>query len=294
MRCTGSQYSTFLMTVDCSSQTGSFSHLTRTTMSGPCLLPEILDCAVDLLYNEPETLKTCCLVSKSWVPRTRRHLFADIKFRSAGDLRLWKKTFPDVANSPAYHTRTLFIGCPAFVVAADTEEGGWLRPFSGVTSLDVDNGKWLISTLSTPLVSFFKFASTFKSLSISPILLPCPELFNFIRSSPQLEDLSLMGDDKSLGNDDNQNRSQPVVSSTSPPLTGTLSLTIFGGMGGTVRHLLDLQSDLQFRELKFVWDRKEDLRWITKLVEECSHTLESLYVACILGGTSVSHPCPRQ
>ena len=37
-----------------------------------------------------ETLKECCLVSKSWVSRTRKHLFADIKFRPAVALELWK------------------------------------------------------------------------------------------------------------------------------------------------------------------------------------------------------------
>ena len=64
------------------------------------LPPEILDSVIDLLHDEPETLKQCFLVSKSWVPRTRRHLFAYIKFRSASDLRSWKKAFPDVADSP--------------------------------------------------------------------------------------------------------------------------------------------------------------------------------------------------
>ena len=29
---------------------------------------EILDYATDFLYDERETLKQCCLVSKSWVP----------------------------------------------------------------------------------------------------------------------------------------------------------------------------------------------------------------------------------
>ncbi|KAF9645264.1 hypothetical protein BDM02DRAFT_3073690, partial [Thelephora ganbajun] len=57
--------------------------LTQTTMSSPHqshLPPEILDYIVDLLHDEPETLKQCCLVSKSWVSRTRKHLFANVEF----------------------------------------------------------------------------------------------------------------------------------------------------------------------------------------------------------------------
>ncbi|KAF9789198.1 hypothetical protein BJ322DRAFT_1000595, partial [Thelephora terrestris] len=46
----------------------------------PYLPPEILDLVTDNLSDEPSTLKACCLVSKSWVPRTRKHLFASVKF----------------------------------------------------------------------------------------------------------------------------------------------------------------------------------------------------------------------
>ena len=57
------------------------------------LPPEILDYIIDLLYDEVETLGECCLVSKSWVPRTRKHLFAEVAFQAAAELELWKKTF---------------------------------------------------------------------------------------------------------------------------------------------------------------------------------------------------------
>jgi len=67
------------------------------------LSPEILDYIIDLLHDKQETLKERCLVSKPWVPRTQKHLFADIMFRSAVDIELWKKTFPDHSSSPAYH-----------------------------------------------------------------------------------------------------------------------------------------------------------------------------------------------
>ena len=112
-----------------------------TTMLKPYLPRETLDHIIDLLRDEQETLKQCCLVSKSWVPRTRKHLFAYIQLRSASNLESWKKTFPDVANSPACHACELLIGCPWLVVAADVEEGGWIRAFSGVTSFGIHGGK---------------------------------------------------------------------------------------------------------------------------------------------------------
>jgi len=51
----------------------------ETTMSRS-LPPEILDLIVDHLHDEPTALKACCLVSKSWVPRTWNHLFALVEF----------------------------------------------------------------------------------------------------------------------------------------------------------------------------------------------------------------------
>ena len=93
-------------------------------MTNPYLPSEILDHIADFLHDEPETLEVCCLVSKSWVPRTRRHLFTNIEFHSVNAIDLWKETFPDPSNSPAYHTRTLLIGHPEVVTVADGEESG--------------------------------------------------------------------------------------------------------------------------------------------------------------------------
>ena len=140
-------------------------------MQNPYLPPEILDHVVDFLHDEPETLKGCCVVSKSWIPRTRRHLFADIKFHSAGDLVLWEKTFPDVANSPAYYTRTLLVDHGRLLQASlvrDVDDD-WIRAFSRVESLEVDS-KSCIRDCSISLTPCHKFSPTLKSFRVDPIL----------------------------------------------------------------------------------------------------------------------------
>jgi len=245
-------------------------------MPNPHLPQEILEYIVDLLHDEPETLERCCLVSKSWVPRTRKYLFTNIYFCSADDLKSWKKTFPDVVNSPACHARTLFVGCPQVVVAADAEEGGWIQAFSGVTSLDVDNGDQYLRASEVPLTPFHKFSSTLRSLRVCPITLPHPQLFDPIRSFPLLEELNLKGRDHLLysGNDTRGPKTVPL--SDSPSFTGSLDLNVLGGSGYIIRQLLGFPNGLHFRKLAFSWDRKEDLRWVTELVARCSHTLESL------------------
>jgi len=246
-------------------------------MTTPRLPPEILDHVIDILHDEPEALKRCCLASKSWVPRTRRHLFANIELRSADDLASWKKTFPDIADSPACHARTLFISCPWLIVAADAGEGGWIRAFSRVAKLDVANDTRYFTVMEISLAPFRKFSPTLKSLCIGPIRLPNAWLFDLICSFPLLEDLSLTGRDKPLFSGDDLHEPQSVGPLTSPAFTGSLDFHILGeGAGNTARQLLDLPNGLHFRKLVLSWDHKRDLWWNAELVTGCSHTLESL------------------
>ena len=257
-------------------------------MANPYLPQEILDSVIDLLHDEPETLKRCCLISNSWVPRTRKYLFADIKFSSASDLESWKKTFPDITNSPAFHARTLFVGCPQFVVAADAEEGGWIQTFSGVKSLDVDTGDQYLRAAAVSLAPFCKFPPTLKSLYVGAIILPYPGLFDLILSFPLLEDLGLAGYDEPALDGSGLHGPQTIVPSTSPVFTGTLEFRRLEGAGDIARQLLDLPNGLHFRKLTLAWDdRAEELQWMMELVAKCSHTLQSLDVTYVFRRMSI-------
>jgi len=103
-------------------------------MSNPRLPAELLDHVVDFLHDTKYALRSCCLVSKLWIPRTRMHLFADVTFLAETRLESWKETFPDPSTSPAHYTKTLFIDC-LLVTVSDAEAGGWIRSFSRVMHL---------------------------------------------------------------------------------------------------------------------------------------------------------------
>ena len=76
-------------------------------MSDPPLPEELLDSVVDFLYDERDALKSCCLVSKSWIPRTLEHIFAQVEFFGTENLESWKTTFPDPSTSPACYAKSL-------------------------------------------------------------------------------------------------------------------------------------------------------------------------------------------
>jgi len=235
----------------------------------PYLPQEILDYTTDLLHDEQETLKQCCLVSKSWVPRTRKHLFADISFSYTDHLEKWKMTFPDPVDSPARHTRSLRISCPWSVTAADAEEGGWIQTFSRVVRLDIqaftpDPDDWDLS-----LVPFHNFSPVLKSLRVVYYTLPRSRVFNLICSLPLLKDLYLI----EIAIYETSYSGIDFQPSALLPLTGTLELDSHR-MGPTVGRLLDLPGDLHFRKLVLTWCSQEDLGWIMALVARCFDTLK--------------------
>jgi len=252
-------------------------------MPNPYLPQETLDHIVGFLHDEPAALKACCLASKSWIPRTRKHLFAEVDFRSSMDLERWKKTFPDPSNSPAHHTQTMYVRCTKLVV---TEGDGLIQPFSRVARLrlfwaSMDNRLTTADDLEKiSLAPFHRFSSTLKSLRMQFLIIPYPQIFSLVSSSPLLEDFALFGLTPSWGNGDDFHGQQAVIPSTSPAFTGCLEFNIRGGIGYPTRRLLDLPGGLRFRELAFSWFEEDDLRWIKEFVMQCIGTLECIDLNC--------------
>ena len=231
------------------------------------LPPEILDLIIDHLQNDPTTLRSCCVIDKSWIPRTRKHLFARIEFHAQklhGEL--WKKTFPNPSNSPAHYTRSLSIRDIPVIIAPDMGEGGWIRTFHSVVHLCLECHGWEAHPDS--IIPFHGLSSTLRSLHLTAAF---SDVFDLICSFPLLEDLALVmfGSEVEI---DGWN-----APSTSPKLTGSLDLRMMRGIGCTIRRLLDLPGGLHFTKITVSCPYK-DLGLTTDLLSRCSDTLESLIV----------------
>ena len=253
-------------------------------MPTPSLPPEILDHTIDTLQDDPKTLRNCCLVAKPWIPRTRKHLFSNIRFHSSERLKSWKKAFPDPSDSPACYARSLFAGCLEVIRA----EAFWIKSFSGVEHLELEAWGDSLEDPDIFLVPFHNFSPTLKSLVVDFVTLPCPKLFKLVYSFPLLEDLTMIC--QFLGNDDDPQALQAVLPSTSPPFTGSLKLTLPRSSETLAHQLLDLPGGLHFRQLDLLWGHEEDTQWVRELVSACSNTLESLNMTCLVPGTFVFIP----
>ena len=257
-------------------------------MSDPHLPPELLDHTVDHLHDDPSTLKECSLVSKSWITRARTHLFAHIEFKNPKTLKSWKRTFPDPLNSPGYLTQTL--SCSQSVT--DKGVGDWIKGFSRVAYLEILGHGLPAAQAKVSFTPYHGFSPTLKSLRLEFSMLPTSKIFNLILSFPLLEDLIVVTYfGASTDGGGGTGRLLTAVQPSNPPkFTGSLDLFMRGGMGPIANRLLSLPGGINFREFTFTWFHKGDAQLITALVEECSHSLKSLKIACATDGMSIQPP----
>ena len=161
-------------------------------------------------------------------------------------------------------------------MAADGEEGGWIRTFSRVVRLEVSSSS---NNSEVTLAPFHAFSPILRSLSLFSTKLPPSQIFGLVCSLPLLEDLMLAI--QRTPNNDDLDVGRPLIGippPSSPVFTGTLRLIIFHRMGPIVRRLLDLPNGLHFRHLILTWVWEDELQWIDALVVECSDTLESITI----------------
>ena len=236
----------------------------------PPLPTEIFDLIVDHLHDELTTLKACCLVSKSWVPRARRYIFAQVMFNSLrSSIQTWMEHFPDPSNSPAHHTRALLFVDPDSIVAAFTVAPTWLHYFCHVKELRMAN---ILPDNSIPasFVQLHGFSPTLKLLHLFYVSVPLPEILDLICSFPLLEDLCLQ---LVTTRGDAGGRDTP---STSPRLTGCL--TVVDLPPPVMRGLLDLPNGLHFAQITASC-HVANTGSVADLISRCSDTLESLTIA---------------
>ena len=147
----------------------------------PSFPPEILDTIVNQLRGESAAVEACCIVSKSWIHRTRKHLFACVEFHAPNShSEQWKKTFPDPSNSPAHHPRSLSIHGLSVITAEDAGAGDWIRTFHNLAHLHLE---CLELDQQVSLAPFHGLSPTLRSLSLRAIPL---EVLDLIRSFPLL------------------------------------------------------------------------------------------------------------
>jgi hypothetical protein len=197
-----------------------------------------------------------------------------VRFESPEQIEAWKLAFPDPETSPAHLVRSLEVVPTEFVTDQDGKYGGWIRSFTKLEELKVWNGMFQETPRPNPFVPFHGISeSSVKNLTVAFPTLLSSEALSFICSFPLLEDLTISTENTEVKDIDRA----IFQHSTSPPLTGTL--TLLGGLKHIAPLLSRLPGGLHFR--KIVYKPSEvpvELEKVADLVKRCSATLECIEI----------------
>ena len=237
--------------------------LARTkTVIVPRVPQEIVDEILDDLAADSDlvSLRSCALVSKSWVPSCQRHLFHTIQF-TPGATFGWSKTFRVPEESPARYVRDLRVSSDASVDRSFFDHTPWFTNVERVTLFGY--GLWILP--------FWRLPESITSLTVKTNTSNLVQVRDIMVQLPNLDDLSLSGD------------SVPVDRAGLVGI-GTVLKGRFGGQlrlmegyarADAVNMLLEVPTGLRFTEVE-VRGRNENILSTMALAEACGKTLVKL------------------
>lgn len=258
----------------------------------PYLPLEIVEEIIDVLAGDTKSLLSCSLVSTSWVHRSRRHLFADVKLHSLLDLQSW---FLTGLGPSSNHVR--------FLDLSQNDEFKWIVPdslagiyndftsFHNVESLAL-TGLDLTLFDEHSLTRFFGHLSeNLTSLSVKAMTVHPDALLFFVCMFPKLDDLKL--DYLMMGKATIPFR-QPSVT---PRFRGKLALSSIKSNGTSmIASFMDPPLPMAFKDVSVVDCRFETPKPLKDLFVACQETMKKIKVSKIFLGKSTlsgpSHPYP--
>ena len=241
---------------------------TAVALVTPRIPQEIIDEILDNLVPDgcfTQWLRSCSLVSKSWVESCRRHLFHTVVLNGRG-MAKWLKTFPIPEQSPAHHVRDL---CLSLVEGYRTPEEFFRRTqwFTNVKKMTVwgrgggDQPAWI--------PSFGRLPQSATTLTVNANTATLVQIRDVMVQLPNLNDLSLSG---------------PLVVMDREKLRG-IGTALRGKFGGRlqllniyadiVNMLLEIPTGLHFTNV-YIRSVDECLLPAARLAEACGDNLVNL------------------
>ena len=238
------------------------------TATIPRIPQDIIDEILDHLATDSNlrSLRSCALVSKSWVQSCRPHLFRFVTFTS-GNMERWITTFPALEESPAHHVRDLRV---------------WVGGKRGVSDNLFEYTWWFSNAERMSLVGYGGFTQpripslwslpqSISSLIVDTDSITLVQVRDVMAQLPNLDNLSLSG---SLAAVDRRD-----LSGIGSVLRGRFGgkLALRGGYAdeSVINMLLEAPSRLHFTEV-LLYYRREHLLSTVKLAEAFCKTLVKL------------------
>lgn len=239
------------------------------TIAVPKIPQDIIDETLDHLIADPDfsfkSLQSCALVSKSWVPSCRRHLFHTILFNKENMIG-WLEAFPVPEEGPAHHVRHLRILAEERIPKEFFEHIPWFTNAEKVTLLGAPN--WL------HIYEYWRFPQSVTSLTINGDADPI-KIGNIMGRLPNLNDLSLSGVSGSFLSGNQDKLWYQIGADLKGRFGGRLQLTNGYATDDIMDVLLGIPTGIHFTEMQ-IGGRHEFLSQTASLAEACATTLVKL------------------
>jgi len=227
----------------------------------PRIPQEIIDEILDHLAADSDftSLRSCALVSKSWVPSCRRHLFHTVHFTPATTSG-WSKTFRVPEESPAHYVKDLRVstGNSDRLFLKYTP---WFTRVEGMTLLG--DGGW------TP--TCWRLPRSITSLTMKTDTSTLVQVRNIMAQLPNLNSLSLSG----VLVPADKTRLVRIGTTLKGRFSGRLQLTDGYAGRDAFNMLLEIPTGLRFTEVD-ICGMHGCLLSTTRLAEACRTTLAKL------------------
>ena len=245
------------------------SKANRPAVITPRIPEDIIDEILDHLAADSDfkSLRACALLSRSWVPSSRRHLFHTVDL-TWGKMDRWYNTFPVPEESPAHHVLVLHISNNA-IDWVPVKFFDHAPRFTNVRKLFLFGGE---HCAGPRVPSLWKLPESVTSLAISASNgASLVKIWEIVAQLPNLDDLSLQG--RFIQAD----RSALLGIGTVPRgrFGGKLVLRNVYGAGRGHIEFLEILTGSPFSRVEIDYAR-EYIPAVIRLVEACSQTIVKL------------------
>ena len=257
-------------------------------MSFPYLPQEIKDHVIDLLHEDDETLRSCALVSRSWLRQSRKHLFAEVRI-GYHLLVKWCRNIAPGEDGLSSFARTLEVShrSPREFDVVMPHLGSFKRVESLMISdydcMDLDNEPYLPIA---PDKYYGHFGESLRSLNMLYPSESLGALLPLIYLFPHLESLTIEG----LMAAGDEHPAPPSPKSLTPnTFKGELHLRL---LAGNDMHILSklAKYPLKYDHISIGGSSRELGVHFNNLISACSRTLKTLDISQKYTGRS---PSPR-
>jgi len=246
-------------------------------MGFPYLPQEIKDQVIDLLHEDDETLRSCALVSRSWLRQSRKHLFADVRI-GYHLLMKWCRNIAPGEDGLSSFARALEVShrSPREFEVVMPHLGSFKRVESLMISdydcMDLDNEPYLPIA---PDKHYGHFGESLRSLNMLYPSESLGALLPLIYLFPHLESLTIEG----LMAAGDEHPAPPSPSSPTPDaFKGELHLRL---LAGNDMHILSklAKYPLRYDHISIGGSSRELGVHFNNLISACSRTLKTLDIA---------------